>query len=112
MIKQIIDGCLENRFLVIIATLLILAGGLWAVRTIPLDAVPWRDAPLVLAVLLSSFFLPIPNSAMALPLSLPRGQRLRSTRSECSPPDPCARPATRDTTPPACTSPGNIPPQW
>jgi len=40
MIKQIIDGCLENRFLVIIATLLVLVAGLWAVRTMPLDAIP------------------------------------------------------------------------
>ena len=40
MIKSIIDGCLENRFLVIIATLLLLAAGLWAVRTMPLDAIP------------------------------------------------------------------------
>ncbi len=40
MIKWIIDGCLENRFLVIITTLLLLAAGLWAVRTMPLDAIP------------------------------------------------------------------------
>ncbi|NOR19626.1 MAG: CusA/CzcA family heavy metal efflux RND transporter, partial [Xanthomonadales bacterium] len=40
MIERIIDGCLENRFLVIIATALLLAAGLWAVRTTPLDAIP------------------------------------------------------------------------
>ena len=40
MIKWIIDGCLENRFLVIIATLLLLVAGLWALRTMPLDAIP------------------------------------------------------------------------
>ena len=40
MIKQIIDACLENRFLVIIATTLILVVGLWSVRTMPLDAIP------------------------------------------------------------------------
>jgi len=40
MINRIIDGCLENRFLVIVATLLILAAGTWAVRTMPLDAIP------------------------------------------------------------------------
>jgi Cu(I)/Ag(I) efflux system membrane protein CusA/SilA len=40
MIKSIIDACLNNRFLVIIATVLVLAAGLWAVRTTPLDAIP------------------------------------------------------------------------
>ena len=40
MIKQIIDGCLENRFLVIIAAFLVLAAGIWAIRTMPLDAIP------------------------------------------------------------------------
>ncbi|TDJ48316.1 MAG: efflux RND transporter permease subunit [Gammaproteobacteria bacterium] len=40
MIKRVIDACLENHFLVIIATLLVLAAGLWAVRTMPLDAIP------------------------------------------------------------------------
>ena len=40
MIKQIIDGCLANRFLVIIATVLLLVAGLLAVRTMPLDAIP------------------------------------------------------------------------
>jgi len=40
MIERIIDGCLKNRFLVIITTVLLLAAGLWAVRTTPLDAIP------------------------------------------------------------------------
>ncbi len=40
MITRIIDSSLENRFLVIIAALLAVAAGLWAVRTIPLDAIP------------------------------------------------------------------------
>ena len=40
MIERIIDGCLKNRFLVIIATVLLLAAGLWSVRTTPLDAIP------------------------------------------------------------------------
>jgi Cu(I)/Ag(I) efflux system membrane protein CusA/SilA len=40
MIKQIIDGCLANRFLVIIFTALVLAVGVWSVRTTPLDAIP------------------------------------------------------------------------
>lgn len=40
MIKNVITGCLENRFLVVISVLVILAAGLWAVRTMPLDAIP------------------------------------------------------------------------
>ncbi len=40
MIKAIIDASLRNRFLVLIATFLIVVAGLWAVRTIPLDAIP------------------------------------------------------------------------
>jgi Cu(I)/Ag(I) efflux system membrane protein CusA/SilA len=40
MIKRIIDACLANRFLVIIATALVLAAGLWSVSTTPLDAIP------------------------------------------------------------------------
>ena len=40
MITRIIDSSLENRFLIIIAALLAVAAGLWAVRTIPLDAIP------------------------------------------------------------------------
>jgi Cu(I)/Ag(I) efflux system membrane protein CusA/SilA len=40
MITRLIDSCLENRFLVIVATLLVVATGLWAARTMPLDAIP------------------------------------------------------------------------
>ena len=40
MIRLIIDACLKNRFLVIIVTFLLLAAGILAVRTIPLDAIP------------------------------------------------------------------------
>ncbi len=40
MIRAIIDGSLRNRFLVFTATALLLAGGLWAVKNIPLDAIP------------------------------------------------------------------------
>ena len=40
MIKAIIEASLRNRLLVFIATGLILAAGLWAVRSTPLDAIP------------------------------------------------------------------------
>jgi Cu(I)/Ag(I) efflux system membrane protein CusA/SilA len=40
MIRRIIDGCLQNRLLVIIATLILAAIGIWAVRSTPLDAIP------------------------------------------------------------------------
>ncbi|MBN2700865.1 MAG: efflux RND transporter permease subunit [Methylothermaceae bacterium] len=40
MIEKIIAASLKNRFLVLIAAVLLLAGGTWAVRTIPLDAIP------------------------------------------------------------------------
>jgi Cu(I)/Ag(I) efflux system membrane protein CusA/SilA len=40
MIKHIIDICLENRFLIIITTILIVVAGLWSIRTTPLDAIP------------------------------------------------------------------------
>jgi len=40
MIKAIIDASLRNRFLVLIGTLLVVSVGLWAVRTMPLDAIP------------------------------------------------------------------------
>ncbi len=40
MITRLIDSCLENRFLVILAAALTVAAGLWAVRTMPLDAIP------------------------------------------------------------------------
>jgi Cu(I)/Ag(I) efflux system membrane protein CusA/SilA len=40
MINRVIDACLANRFLVIIATALVIGAGLWALRTTPLDAIP------------------------------------------------------------------------
>ena len=40
MIKRIIDAALRNRFLVIVATGLVVAAGIFAVRTTPLDAIP------------------------------------------------------------------------
>ena len=40
MIKAIIDASLRDKFLVIIATLIIVAAGIWALRSIPLDAIP------------------------------------------------------------------------
>ena len=40
MIRAIIDASLRDKFLVIIASLLIVAAGIWALRSIPLDAIP------------------------------------------------------------------------
>jgi copper/silver efflux system protein len=40
MIRTIIDASLRDRFLVILATLMIVAAGIWALRSIPLDAIP------------------------------------------------------------------------
>jgi Cu(I)/Ag(I) efflux system membrane protein CusA/SilA len=40
MIKAIINACLNNRFLVITGTVLVLVAGTWALRTTPLDAIP------------------------------------------------------------------------
>jgi len=40
MIRAIIDASLRDRFLIIIATLIIVASGIWALRSIPLDAIP------------------------------------------------------------------------
>jgi Cu(I)/Ag(I) efflux system membrane protein CusA/SilA len=40
MIKRIISGSLQNRLLVIIATLILAGIGIWAVRSTPLDAIP------------------------------------------------------------------------
>ena len=40
MIGALIDWGLRNRFLVVVATLVIVASGLWAVKTTPLDAIP------------------------------------------------------------------------
>ena len=40
MIKAIIDGSIHNKFLVIIATVLLVLAGLWALKNTPLDAIP------------------------------------------------------------------------
>jgi len=40
MIRAIIEGSLQKRFLVLLATALLFLGGLWAVKNIPLDAIP------------------------------------------------------------------------
>jgi len=40
MIERIIDWCAGNRFMVFTATLLLMFGGLYAMRGVPLDAVP------------------------------------------------------------------------
>ncbi len=40
MIARIIAGSLRNRFLVLLATALIVVGGVYALRNIPLDAIP------------------------------------------------------------------------
>jgi len=40
MIQAIIDGSLKNRFLVLIATVFLIAAGYWAVKNTPLDAIP------------------------------------------------------------------------
>ncbi len=40
MINKIIEWSLRNRFLVLLASAAVVAGGVWAMRTIPLDAIP------------------------------------------------------------------------
>jgi len=40
MIERIIDYCSRNRFIVIVAYLLVIGAGIWAVSTTPLDAIP------------------------------------------------------------------------
>jgi Cu(I)/Ag(I) efflux system membrane protein CusA/SilA len=40
MIRAIIDASLRDRFQVLLATLIIVATGLWALRNVPLDAIP------------------------------------------------------------------------
>ena len=40
MIKALIDVSLKNRFLVMVATLMVVAAGFWAMKTMPLDAIP------------------------------------------------------------------------
>jgi Cu(I)/Ag(I) efflux system membrane protein CusA/SilA len=40
MLKRVIDFCLRNKFPVVLATLALVAGGIYAVRNVPLDAIP------------------------------------------------------------------------
>lgn len=40
MLEKIIEGSVKNRFLVLMATAMIIVGGLIALKTIPLDAIP------------------------------------------------------------------------
>src|SRR3954462_2126459 len=40
MLQRIIDFSLKNKFLVLLGTLALVLGGVYAVRTIPLDAIP------------------------------------------------------------------------
>ena len=40
MISRWIDWCAQNRFLVFTGTLLLVLAGIWALRHIPLDALP------------------------------------------------------------------------
>ena len=40
MIEKIIEASVKNKFLVILATLFVIAGGLYAMARIPLDAIP------------------------------------------------------------------------
>ena len=40
MLRAIIDFSLKNRFLVLLATAALVLGGVWALRTMPLDAIP------------------------------------------------------------------------
>ena len=40
MISRWIDWCARNRFLVFTGTLLLVLAGIWALRHIPLDALP------------------------------------------------------------------------
>jgi Cu(I)/Ag(I) efflux system membrane protein CusA/SilA len=40
MLQRIIDFSLKNKFLVLLATLALVLGGIYAVRNIPLDAIP------------------------------------------------------------------------
>ncbi|MEE3263345.1 MAG: efflux RND transporter permease subunit, partial [Candidatus Latescibacterota bacterium] len=40
MLHRIIEVCINNRFLTMLATVFIVGAGLWAVRKTPLDAIP------------------------------------------------------------------------
>src|SRR4030065_405808 len=40
MIRAVIEASLRNKLLVIIASLMLIAAGVWSVRHMPLDAIP------------------------------------------------------------------------
>ncbi|HKW87668.1 MAG TPA: CusA/CzcA family heavy metal efflux RND transporter [Candidatus Acidoferrales bacterium] len=40
MVNRLIDWCMRNRFLVFTATIVLLLAGVWAMRRVPLDALP------------------------------------------------------------------------
>jgi Cu(I)/Ag(I) efflux system membrane protein CusA/SilA len=40
MIESIIEGCIRNKLMVVILTLAVVAGGVYAVLNIPMDALP------------------------------------------------------------------------
>ena len=40
MLRRIVDASLENRALVLIATILVVVGGVYALTQLPIDAVP------------------------------------------------------------------------
>src|SRR5262245_30836658 len=40
MIEKLIRWSVTNRLLFILATLFVVAGGIWAIRTMPIDALP------------------------------------------------------------------------
>ncbi len=48
MIEKIIDFSVKNRFLVLMATLFIVIGSIWAIRNTPLDALPDLSPPQVI----------------------------------------------------------------
>jgi Cu(I)/Ag(I) efflux system membrane protein CusA/SilA len=40
MLERIIEACINNRLLTILATIFVISAGIWAVRNTPLDAIP------------------------------------------------------------------------
>ena len=40
MIERIIEGSVRNRFFVLILTFMVVLGGIWAIRSTPVDAIP------------------------------------------------------------------------
>ena len=48
MIENLIEYCARNRFIVIILVAFAAGGGIWAVRTVPLDAIPDLSDPQVI----------------------------------------------------------------